>query len=129
MFAPEAYITATRQMIAQSNGWSLEQLNMHVKVGTSAQPDAFTITGLRVVGATCRESNKISLIDDVQSDINLINFCWTLEPSTEEYLPLPVYLYNDRSNLLFTFDFIPEKFERPLIYQRGVALACNSLLS
>lgn len=33
MFAPEAYITATRQLIAQTNGWSLEQLHMHLKVG------------------------------------------------------------------------------------------------
>jgi dynein heavy chain 1 len=32
MFFPEAYITATRQLIAQTNGWSLEQLNMHVRL-------------------------------------------------------------------------------------------------
>lgn len=45
MFAPEAYVTATRQLVAQSNGWSLEQLHMHMSVGTAKQPDAFTITG------------------------------------------------------------------------------------
>ena len=129
MFAPEAYITATRQMIAQTNGWSLEQLHMHVKVGTSAQADAFTISDLRVIGASCRQSNKISLIDDVQSDIEHINFCWTLEQSASGSVPLPVYLYNNRANLLFTFDFIPENFEKSLLYERGVALACNSLLS
>jgi dynein heavy chain 1 len=27
LFAPEAYITATRQLIAQNNGWSLEQVS------------------------------------------------------------------------------------------------------
>ena len=27
LFAPEAYVTATRQLIAQSNGWSLEQVS------------------------------------------------------------------------------------------------------
>lgn len=45
MFAPEAYVTATRQLVAQSNGWSLEQLHMHISVGSAKQPDAFTITG------------------------------------------------------------------------------------
>lgn len=129
MFSPEAYITATRQMIAQTNGWSLEQLHMHIRVGSSAQADAFTVTGLRVIGAECRQSNKISLIDEIQSDVQLLNFSWTLEPSATASVSLPVYLYTNRSNLLFTFDFIPENFEKSLLYERGVALACNSLLS
>jgi dynein heavy chain 1 len=129
MFSPEAYITATRQMIAQTNGWSLEQLHMHIRVGSSAQADAFTINGLRVIGAECRQSDKIHLIDEVQSDVQLLNFSWTLEPSPTEAVSLPVYLYTNRTNLLFTFDFIPENFEKSLLYERGVALACNSFLS
>lgn len=53
MFFPEAYITATRQLIAQNNGWSLEQLHMHVvAVGESGGADQakgiskFTLTGI-----------------------------------------------------------------------------------
>lgn len=55
MFFPEAYITATRQLIAQTNGWSLEQLTMHVmgmgegKQGASAASQSgttFTLTGI-----------------------------------------------------------------------------------
>jgi dynein heavy chain 1 len=38
MFFPEAYITATRQLIAQTNGWSLEQLNMHVRLVDNDSP-------------------------------------------------------------------------------------------
>ena len=49
MFFPEAYITATRQLIAQTNGWSLEQLTMHVKAvnesDKAGQGGAFTLTG------------------------------------------------------------------------------------
>jgi dynein heavy chain 1 len=54
MFFPEAYITATRQLIAQTNGWSLEQLTMHVTAvgdkgsaaGTAAaSATTFTLTG------------------------------------------------------------------------------------
>jgi len=45
MFAPEAYVTATRQLIAQSNGWSLEELFMHVKIGSGAASGGFTVNG------------------------------------------------------------------------------------
>lgn len=30
MFVPEAYITATRQFVAQANNWSLEELALEV---------------------------------------------------------------------------------------------------
>uniref|UniRef100_A0A7E4ZT92 Dynein heavy chain, cytoplasmic n=1 Tax=Panagrellus redivivus TaxID=6233 RepID=A0A7E4ZT92_PANRE len=130
LFAPEAYITATRQMIAQTNGWSLEQLHMHVRVGEAAQPEAFTLRGLRIIGAACREGNHVALLtDEIQSDADLVSFTWTLEASPADAVPLPVYLYTNRSNLLFTLNFIPENFEKSLLYERGVAIACNSQLS
>jgi dynein heavy chain 1 len=54
MSFPEAYITATRQLIAQTNGWSLEQLTMHViSIGDNARTEtaqgtAFTLTGNKI---------------------------------------------------------------------------------
>jgi len=30
MFIPEAYVTATRQYVAQANSWSLEELTLQV---------------------------------------------------------------------------------------------------
>ena len=36
LFVPEAYITATRQYVAQANSWSLEELCLEVNV-TNAQ--------------------------------------------------------------------------------------------
>lgn len=35
MFSAEAYITATRQYVAQANQWSLEQLTLQVTVANS----------------------------------------------------------------------------------------------
>ena len=32
MFVPEAYITATRQFVAQANNWSLEELSLEVTI-------------------------------------------------------------------------------------------------
>lgn len=49
LFVPEAYITATRQYVAQANSWSLEELCLEVGVTTSqsAALDAcsFGVTG------------------------------------------------------------------------------------
>lgn len=49
LFVPEAYITATRQYVAQANSWSLEELCLEVIVTTSqsATLDAcsFGVTG------------------------------------------------------------------------------------
>lgn len=49
LFVPEAYITATRQYVAQANSWSLEELCLEVNVTTSqsAALDAcsFGVTG------------------------------------------------------------------------------------
>ena len=97
LFAPEAYVTATRQLIAQSNAWSLEQLNMHVCVGDGAAPaERFTATGrratrrlaasarslvsnlslslagLNIIGAECRAGNSISLTDAVQTSADRV---------------------------------------------------------
>ena len=35
LFTPEAYITATRQYVAQANNWSLEELYLDVRITLS----------------------------------------------------------------------------------------------
>lgn len=35
LFNPEAYITATRQCVAQANSWSLEELMLEVSIADS----------------------------------------------------------------------------------------------
>ena len=62
---PEAYITATRQLVAQSNQWSLEELQLTVEVPSDQEISAaggldglvsgldkfsFLISGLRLQG-------------------------------------------------------------------------------
>ncbi|CAD5206375.1 unnamed protein product [Bursaphelenchus okinawaensis] len=129
LFSPEAYITATRQLIAQTNGWSLEQLNMHVSVGSNAPADRFTISGMEIVGAECKSGNSVSLIDDVQSSVGELHFSWKLESNKVETISLPVYLYSNRRNLLFTINLHPENFQKSLLYERGVCVFSNVTLS
>jgi len=48
-FTPEAYLTAIRQCVAQSNNWSLEELVLSVEfndsINTETSTDGFGITG------------------------------------------------------------------------------------
>jgi hypothetical protein len=100
---------------------------MHVSVGDAANGEKFTISGLKVIGAECKSGNAIKLIDEVQSQLSLVHFSWKLEPNPATSVTLPVYLYSNRRNLLFTFDFEPS-FKKSLLYERGVAVISNDFL-
>uniref|UniRef100_A0A1I7Y6V7 Dynein heavy chain, cytoplasmic n=1 Tax=Steinernema glaseri TaxID=37863 RepID=A0A1I7Y6V7_9BILA len=128
MFAPEAYITATRQLIAQSNAWSLEELNMHVTIGKTEKSDCFKLTGMQILGAKAASSTTIVLCDDVSTDLDVVNFSWVRTASPAASMALPVYLYTNRSNLLFTMDLVPENSDRSTFYERSVALVSNSVV-
>ena len=59
LFNPEAFITATRQCVAQANSWSLEELELDVTVADEMdQPSfddcSFGVEGLKLQGAVCR---------------------------------------------------------------------------
>uniref|UniRef100_A0A915D910 Dynein heavy chain C-terminal domain-containing protein n=1 Tax=Ditylenchus dipsaci TaxID=166011 RepID=A0A915D910_9BILA len=130
VFSPEAYITATRQLIAQANGWSLEQLHLHVSVEEVSQgSDKFIVKGLRLIGAACKSPNLISLTDDVHTDMERVHFSWNKEAKYKRLVSLPVYLYSNRANLLFCLDFVPTSFDGSLLNERGVAIVCNSTFS
>lgn len=50
LFMPEAYVTATRQAVAQSHKWSLEELRLEIDLNRSGDKDSFTVTGLKLAG-------------------------------------------------------------------------------
>ncbi|KAL3124139.1 hypothetical protein niasHT_004728 [Heterodera trifolii] len=64
MFFPEAYITSTRQLIAQTNRWSLERMYMHITKMEEGQSKAFTLTDLCAIGVLC-EADEIKLTDEI----------------------------------------------------------------
>ena len=47
---PEAYMTATRQFVAQRNGWSLEELELSTEKYTdqSLNEESLLMTGMRI---------------------------------------------------------------------------------
>lgn len=47
---PEAYVTATRQCVAQANSWSLEELQLEVTITDSNDANAMYDSCFAVVG-------------------------------------------------------------------------------
>lgn len=45
LFFPEAYVTATRQAVAQRNGWSLETLYLYLDIDQPDDRSAFIVKG------------------------------------------------------------------------------------
>ncbi|XP_050421392.1 dynein heavy chain, cytoplasmic isoform X3 [Adelges cooleyi] len=137
---PEAYITATRQCIAQANSWSLEELILDVTITDTFEYDAdkqdecsFGVIGLKLQGAQCR-NNQLLLTSSIMTDLPVTLLRWT-HVSTEECLrpnklSLPVYLNSTRSELLFTveLDVAPGQ-DHHTFYERGVALLTSTALN
>jgi hypothetical protein len=46
---PKAYVIATRQTIARSHKWPLEELRLEIDLNKSGDKNSFTVTGLKQV--------------------------------------------------------------------------------
>ncbi|KAJ3389103.1 hypothetical protein HDU92_001163 [Lobulomyces angularis] len=124
LFLPEAYITASRQFVAQKNQWSLEELILTLEFGKSDKPNEFTLKGLSVEGAELVDS-KLKISNSSASTLGDTKLCWNKggEEKKQDYLYIPVYLNKDRTEILFTAA-IPSKnssMDLSLFIQRGVA--------
>ncbi|WAR20651.1 DYHC1-like protein [Mya arenaria] len=136
LFIAEAYITATRQYVAQANSWSLEELYLDVSVtdGKSGTPDAcsFCAVGLKLQGAVCKQ-NKLQLSSTISTDLPLTLLRWVRldeQKHMDSKVTLPVYLNATRAQLLFTLDFETEgqgSGKGHSFYERGVALVSSDL--
>ncbi|CAB3408082.1 unnamed protein product [Caenorhabditis bovis] len=123
-FSPEAYVTATRQQVAQANTWSLEQLNLHIHIGKTDNTDVFRISGIDIRGAKSTNGNHLELCESVKSSCDCVEFSWKQESADGTRLPL--YLYGDRRQLISPLAF--QVSSATVFYQRGVALVANSSL-
>lgn len=132
---PEAYITATRQYVAQTNSWSLEELELEFTVHENDQTSSsgegsFTILNLQLEGATVKE-NKLHLTASMSTEIPRANLHWIRKESCHhnngsgQQISLPVYLDPTRSDLLFTVEMQPDGQEDVCaFFERGVAIIC-----
>nr|XP_018911901.1 PREDICTED: dynein heavy chain, cytoplasmic [Bemisia tabaci] len=138
---PEAYITATRQCIAQANSWSLEELVLDVTITSPDAPNAtcqtdecsFGVVGLKLQGAQCR-NNQLLLTSTIMMDLPTVLLRWIRASPIGEVSPgklsLPVYLNSTRTELLFTVDLNIASGQDPhSFYERGVALLTSTALN
>lgn len=148
---PEAYITATRQYVAQTNSWSLEELELEFTVHDDPAPgpgsdsaasggeSSFTILNLQLEGATYKD-NKLQLTTSMSTEIPRASLHWVRKDSKastasggqqqqqqqQQQISLPVYLDSTRSDLLFTVEMQPDGQEEDVcaFFERGVAIIC-----
>ncbi|XP_018494643.2 dynein heavy chain, cytoplasmic [Galendromus occidentalis] len=136
LFNPEAYITATRQYVAQANEWSLEELTLSVTMRTQAETNpqldecSFAISSLKLQGAECTNASKLMLSMDILSDLPLTILTWVKatedERKAQSVVTLPVYLNSSRTELLFTVDLeATDVKQAQSFYERGVAVLCS----
>ncbi|XP_063237430.1 dynein heavy chain, cytoplasmic isoform X2 [Bacillus rossius redtenbacheri] len=140
---PEAYITATRQCIAQANSWSLEELVLDVTITDGSDSNdsrpalddcSFGVVGLKLQGAQCR-NNQLLLTSTIMMDLPVTYLRWMRLGSGAEALrsgklSLPVYLNSTRTELLFTVDLNIAPGQEPhSFYERGVAVLTSTALN
>jgi len=130
---PEAYVTATRQSVAQANGWSLEELRLKVTItdDESKPPSGgFNIRGLKLQGGESRD-NVLHLSSAILSDLPLTTLWWVRgEEEAGEVVTLPVYLDATRTVMLFTVQLTAAQgLTAHSFYERGVALLASTNLN
>jgi dynein heavy chain 1 len=137
LFIPEAYITASRQYVAQANHWSLEELHLQVVVSESGQKVtlddcSFGATGLQLQGAVCKK-NTLQLSTTISTDLPITSLKWVRLDSikaSDTRVSLPVYLNATRAQLLFTVDLEATgdgSGKDHSFYERGVAIIGSPL--
>ncbi|SNX83960.1 cytoplasmic dynein heavy chain 2 [Melanopsichium pennsylvanicum] len=144
LFAPGAYLTATRQKVAQESKVSLENLELRLLLndkGAGLEKGKFGIRGLKLEGADWDEvAKKVRLNDGGVTNLGLTALVWmqkkdakvTTEQANEGNKPgrpkvlLSVYLNHDRSQQLFaTLLDVEQGIGVGTVAQRAVALRAS----
>jgi len=130
LFYPEAYITATRQAVAHRMSWSLETLALRIDLEQPSDPIAFGVEGLVLEGATWVEDHlAINNGDAMRLGGSQIRWVQTSDcpklGESQALVTLPVYLNNDRSDVLFTVDLPFDSAEASFSVVRAVCLTAG----
>jgi len=110
LFFPEAFLTASRQAIAQQQQVSLEEMLLCVRVGSTEQDsNSFAVKGLAMEGATWDQSvGQLALTDELFVALPQTQLKWCHRDTPEyketaDYLNVPVYLNTCRNLLITSF--------------------------
>ena len=126
---PEAYMTATRQFVAQRNGWSLEELELRVEIRNNQKIDEESLltTGMKIEGGHWNEKNVIVPLgenEEIGSNLPEMVMTWQKvedKNPKEDEMMIPVYLNRTRKNLIMSLR-VKCGNNRTLLYQKGIAI-------
>jgi dynein heavy chain 1 len=125
LFFPEAYMTATRQVIAQKNSWSMDELEMVVDVGDSQKDDAFVFTGTVLQGAAW-DNNQLVVTEELSFDMPAVGIRYVHKKDFQKppnMIPVPVYLNSTRTVIVMQVSLPHVASEcHETFLQRGIAL-------
>ncbi|KAJ3863796.1 dynein heavy chain domain-containing protein, partial [Lentinula novae-zelandiae] len=123
LFFPEAYITATRQAVAHRKKWSLETLNLTLDIERVNDPGAFILDGLALEGASWA-TDRLVLNNGEVVRLNPSQIRWVQSDDIVRgnLVNLPVYLNNDRSDVMFTVDLPFDSSAGSLVATRAACL-------
>lgn len=126
---PEAYLTATRQFVAQSLKVPLDELILTIdlpeNISEKIDDSDFIVSGLCIEGAEWDyQSGKLIMTDNLNYQLPKVIIRWVVKSRLElKLFAIPVYLNTSRKNLLFSVMF---KNDSDLSdadwYQRGTAV-------
>ncbi len=126
---PEAYLTATRQSVAQELKVPLDELILSVelpKTITDVPNTNYVLKGLCIEGAEWNyDSNKLIMTDNLFCQLHPFMIKWSVkdDKGINGMFPIPVYLNTMRKNLLFSVYINNEsELSNEDWYQRGIAL-------
>jgi len=127
LFFPEAYITATRQAVAHRKKWSLETLYLRLDIERVNDPSAFIVDGLVLEGASWID-DQLVLNQGESTRLDPSQVRWVQMDDVDShatFVNLPVYLNNDRSDVLFTVDLPFDRSAGALVSTRAVCLTAS----
>ena len=134
LFSPEAFMTATRQAVAQANKWALETLQLTVTISDkplqgNSKEHIFVAVGLVLEGASFDfAAQQLTVSSDTARALPYVSFTWRQNvAASAQQLSLPVYLNEMRRDLLFSVDVaFPQGTQAATWYQRGLAITAWS---
>jgi dynein heavy chain 1 len=128
---PEAFITATRQYVANQNQVSMDELQLRVSFADSAEVDdnSFLIDNIWIEGVNWTRQG-IELTNEMSTHLSKLRFTWQkcapidVKRLDKGEMFVPLYLNSTRRNLILSFkmDISQSSVSEKLLYQRGIAL-------
>jgi dynein heavy chain 1 len=124
--APEAFVAASKQAVAQAHSWSLEDLSLKITIDdkSNSRADSFTFVGMELQGASWQAGALAIDNNELACKLPPVRFTWVKDmKASESSIKVPVYLDYTREQYLFSVNLeCPKNIPSSVWSQRGICL-------